>query len=297
MRKQCLYFAAALFATVPLASADTIILRDGSSYSGDSGVRVVNFADGRGVKYEFPSKRVQSVAFNASTDTVTLRSGKSYSGHFTGAYTVSFQDSQGLKHEFPLRDIDAIVFNDVSSQPVPSDALVIPAGTDLLLLTDERIDSTESIEGQTYAATIVGNVPGTTGHIVIQAGSGARLSIRKISRGGLVHSPELVLDLYSITVDNRPYRVATSDIKETNRKGLGANPRTAEFPEGGSALGALIGGIFGGGKGAGTGALAGAGGGFVTEAFTRGKEVRVPAESQLGFRLEKTLVLDPPAKP
>ena len=58
-----------------------------------------------------------------------------------------------------------------------------------------------------------------------------------------------------------------------------------------------MGGIFGGGKGAGIGALAGAGGGFVTQAFTRGKEVRVPAESQLRFRLEKTLVLNPPAQP
>jgi hypothetical protein len=62
---------------------------------------------------------------------------------------------------------------------------------------------------------------------------------------------------------------------------------------GGSALGALLGGIFGGGKGAGIGALAGAGGGFATQAFTRGKQVRVPAESQLRFRLERNLLLQP----
>ena len=54
-----------------------------------------------------------------------------------------------------------------------------------------------------------------------------------------------------------------------------------------------MGGIFGGGKGAGVGALAGAGGGFITQVFTRGKEVRVPAESLMKFRLEKTLVLEP----
>ena len=258
---------------------------------------MVNFADGRGVRYEFPSTRVQSVAFNASTDTVTLRSGKSYSGHFTGAYTISFQDTQGIKYEFPLSDIDAIVFNGVSGQPVSSDALVIPVGTDLPVLTDETIDSTKSFEGQTYAAAIMENVRGAAGHIVIPAGASARLLIRKISRGGLVHSPELVLDLFSITVENRQYRVVSSDIKETNRKSLGANRRTAEFLGGGSALGTLMGGIFGGGKGAGVGALAGAGGGLVTQAFTRGKEVLVPAESQLRFRLEKTLVLDPPAQP
>jgi hypothetical protein len=54
-----------------------------------------------------------------------------------------------------------------------------------------------------------------------------------------------------------------------------------------------MGGIFGGRKGAGIGALAGAGGGFVTQAFTGGKEVRVPAESVLGFQLVKTLILQP----
>jgi hypothetical protein len=82
-------------------------------------------------------------------------------------------------------------------------------------------------------------------------------------------------------------------MEETKRKGFGANRRTAELLGGGSALGALMGGIFGGGKGAGIGALAGAGGGFVTQAFTRGKEVRVPAESVLRFELIKTLILQP----
>ena len=54
-----------------------------------------------------------------------------------------------------------------------------------------------------------------------------------------------------------------------------------------------MGGLFGGGKGAGIGALAGAGGGFVSQIFTRGKEVRVPSESTLRFRLDKPLVLQP----
>ena len=86
-----------------------------------------------------------------------------------------------------------------------------------------------------------------------------------------------------------------STIDETNRRGVGTNRRTAEFLGGGSALGALLGGVFGGGKGAGIGALAGAGSGFATQVFTRGKEVRIPAESVLRFRLVKALVLRPAA--
>jgi hypothetical protein len=55
----------------------------------------------------------------------------------------------------------------------------------------------------------------------------------------------------------------------------------------------LMGAVFGGGKGAGIGALAGAGGGALTQLFTRGKEISVPAETVMTFRLERTLVLHP----
>jgi hypothetical protein len=54
-----------------------------------------------------------------------------------------------------------------------------------------------------------------------------------------------------------------------------------------------MGAVFGGGKGAGIGALAGAGGGALTQLFTRGKEISVPAETALTFRLERTLVMHP----
>jgi hypothetical protein len=65
-------------------------------------------------------------------------------------------------------------------------------------------------------------------------------------------------------VSTREYRLVTSEVDESNRKGLGANRRTAEFLGVGSALGALLVDVFGGGKGAGIGAFAGAGGGFLT---------------------------------
>jgi hypothetical protein len=52
-----------------------------------------------------------------------------------------------------------------------------------------------------------------------------------------------------------------------------------------------MGAIFGGGKGAGIGAAAGAGAGLLTQIFTRGKTVKVPAETTMRFRLDRTLVL------
>jgi hypothetical protein len=294
MKNLCVLSLTTLFFFAVLASADTIILRDGSTYSGACGVQTIAFTDLQGIKYQFPLTDVQSLAFNATTDSVALRNGKSYSGHFTGSNPLAFQDDQGIQYQFPTGDIDAIVFNNPPpASPPASGSLVIPIGTDFPIRTSENIDSTKSYEGQTYSASITEDVLDTVGHVAIPAGSSARLIVRTVSSGGAVHSPELILDLYSVSVNQKQYRVVSSDVTETNRKGLGANRRTAEFLGGGSALGALMGGIFGGGKGAGIGALAGAGGGFITQAFARGKQVQVPAETVLRFRLERTLILQP----
>jgi hypothetical protein len=276
-----------------LAVADTVVLRNGTGYLGQLQGGAITFADTQGVKYEFPERDVQSLIFGPSGDVVTLRNGKSYSGHFTGANPVAFQDAQGIQYQFPISDLDAVIFNHAGMGPPPSGAKVIPSGSDLSVRTNETIDSTNSYQGQTYSATITEDVLDTAGGVAIPAGSAAQLLVRSVSGGGAVHSPEVVLDLYSVTLDKKQYTVVTSDVAESNRKGVGANRRTAEFLGGGSALGALMGGLFGGGKGAGVGALAGAGGGFVSQVFTRGKQVQVPAESTLRFRLEKPLVLQP----
>jgi hypothetical protein len=168
---------------------------------------------------------------------------------------------------------------------------VLPFGTNLIVRTDEKIDSSNSQTGQLYRATITESVMDAVGGQAIPAGAPAQLLIRQIETGGAVHSPELVLDLYSVTVDGKQYRVVTSNVDENSGRGVGKNRRTAEFLGGGAAIGALMGGIFGGGRGAGIGALSGTGGGLLTQVFTRGKEVKVPAESVLHFRLEHQLVL------
>jgi hypothetical protein len=49
----------------------------------------------------------------------------------------------------------------------------------------------------------------------------------------------------------------------------------------------LIGAVAGGGKGAAIGAAVGAAGGAATQVLTRGKEVQIPAETVLTFRLDQ----------
>ncbi len=121
------------------ALADTIILKDGNSYKGACGIQTVDFADLQGVKYEFPVRDVQSLAFASTNDTVTLRGGKSYTGHFTGIVPINFQDAEGIQYQFPSSDIDAIVFNHAGApSAMPANSLVIPIGADFAVRTTGR---------------------------------------------------------------------------------------------------------------------------------------------------------------
>ena len=55
----------------------------------------------------------------------------------------------------------------------------------------------------------------------------------------------------------------------------------------------MIGGIAGGGKAAAIGALVGAGAGTVGAATTGNREIELPAESALSFKLAQPLTLKP----
>jgi outer membrane lipoprotein SlyB len=87
--------------------------------------------------------------------------------------------------------------------------------------------------------------------------------------------------------------VASNPVQQqsNDQRGIGANKRTAEMTGGGAVLGTVVGAIAGGGKGAAIGAVVGGAGGAATQVLTRGKEVKVPAETLLTFKLDQPLRL------
>ena len=289
-----------LMATVTgLAVADTVITREGASYSGQflgAANGNLTFTDTSGIQYTFPLRDVQSLVFTATTDTVTLRNGKFYSGKYTGADPLAFKDDLGILYQFPRKDVESLVLSSAEvaqTRPAPpKDAKVIPTGTEIHIRTNENIDSDNASPGQRFSAEVTEAVSDLSGGIAIPAHSPAKLLILTESGGG-GGSPYLVLDLDTVTISGKVHRVYTSELKESNDKGFGKNKRTAEMLGGGAAIGGLLGAIFGGGKGAAIGAGAGAGGGFLTQIFTKGRQVKVPAETTLHFRLERPLVLQP----
>ncbi len=104
--------------------------------------------------------------------------------------------------------------------------------------------------------------------------------------GKLQGQSDLAVDLGAVRVAGHRYRLDTSDVAEQGKQGVGTNKRTAKFTGGGAVFGTIIGAIAGGGKGAAIGAAAGAGAGLATQAATRGKAVKIPAETVMSFRLE-----------
>jgi len=169
--------------------------------------------------------------------------------------------------------------------------VVLPTGTEISIRTNETIDSRNDRVGQTFNAQVAQDVLGSSGEVLIPKGSDASLILRQISSGGTTGSPELALDLDSMTVQGRRYTVSTTDLEKRGNQGIGKNRRTAEMVGGGAALGTLLGAIAGGGKGAVIGAVAGAAAGGTAQVLTKGKEVKVPAETVLKFKLDQPLDL------
>src|SRR2546427_5174115 len=167
----------------------------------------------------------------------------------------------------------------------------IPNGTELSVRTNEAIDSKTASVGQTFSAVIAADVVDSSGAVAIPKGLDAQLVIPSTSGGGITSASDLVLDVDSVTVSGTRYLISTGDLERPGGQGVGANKKTAIMVGGGAALGTLIGAIVGGGKGAAIGAAIGAAGGAGTQVLTKGKQVQVPAETLLSFKLDQDLRL------
>jgi hypothetical protein len=176
---------------------------------------------------------------------------------------------------------------------IQSRTYTLPAGALIPVRSEETIDAAVAAGGQTYAAEVTRDIRDADGAVVIPRGSNAQIIIRSAARGGRIKgASDLVLDLDSVSVEGRLYRLDTQDMIRKGRDGVGKNRRTAEFTGGGAAIGAIIGAIAGGGRGAAIGAASGAGAGAGTQIVTKGAAIRIPAETILTFRLDAPLRVD-----
>jgi hypothetical protein len=241
---------------------------------------------------------VVSLAASASADTLIMRDGTRVDGTLVSfaARTITFRHADGKSRRYSTSLVEGLEFLSAerrNPRAVSGRSLEAPAGSELVVRTVETIDSRNAAADQAFSAIVEQDVTDASGRVIIPKKSSAQLMIRQMSSGGAIGSPEMVLDIQSVTVNGRRYLVSTTNLTLESNTGIGKNERTAETIGGGAALGTIIGAIAGGGKGAAIGGVVGAAGGAGVEVLTKGRDVRVPAETILSFRLDRSVTLEP----
>jgi hypothetical protein len=166
--------------------------------------------------------------------------------------------------------------------------ITIPAGTAITVRLGETLSSKRSQAGQSFSATVAGPVT-VEGKTVIQRGAAARGTVVDAKDiGHFKGQARLEIRLDSVSINGQEHPIHTSDVARVVK---GKGKRSAGFIGGGAAAGALIGALAGGGKGAAIGALAGGGAGTAGAAFTGNKDIVLPAETALSFRLKEAITV------
>ena len=164
----------------------------------------------------------------------------------------------------------------------------VPEGTELNVVLGQSISTAANRSGDSFQATLASPVlvddktviprdALVKGHIVDARPSGHLRGVARL---------ELTLD--SIEVNGETYEIATEDF---GRRGKNHNKRNGILIGGGAGVGAAIGAVAGGGVGALIGSSVGAGAGTAGAAFTGKKDIRVPAETTLSFRLARPVTI------
>lgn len=166
--------------------------------------------------------------------------------------------------------------------PFTPKPIVVPAETPITVVLDQTVGSKVSTTGQTFDATVQTPVE-IDGKVAIPKGARAAGIVKDAkSAGRFKGGAVLSLVLTSVNVNGKDHEIETSAPTMASK---GKGKRTAAMVGGGAGGGALIGGLAGGGKGALIGGLIGAGAGTAGAGLTGNREITLPAETALTFKL------------
>jgi hypothetical protein len=166
----------------------------------------------------------------------------------------------------------------------------IAAGTNLTIRINQRISVKTSRAGDRFDGEVVEPV-GDNGRVVIPKGAPVSgVVVASHRRGHFKGSSILELRLTYLTLNGTRYALDTRDLTQTKK---GKGKRSAAFIGGGTGLGMLVGGVATGGVGLLVGGLVGAGGGTALGGLTGNRDIEIPAESIVRFKLADNLVVQP----
>ncbi len=172
--------------------------------------------------------------------------------------------------------------------PPPPPPLVVPAGTSIVVRMGSTINTKSASAGDTFTGSLARAVS-VHGEVAIPSGAGVTGTVvQSKSPGKFKGEGVLTVSLIAINVGGAPQNIQTSSYTVTVK---GKGKRTAVAVGGGTGAGALIGGIAGGGKGALIGGVVGAGAGTAGAAFTGNKDLEIPAEHSITFKLASPITV------
>lgn len=174
----------------------------------------------------------------------------------------------------------------VPPAPPPPVVVELPPGTNIRVRLDSDLGSKISQPGDSFSATVADDVI-KGGDVIIAKGARAEGTVVDAKPlGKFKGGAALVIKLDRVHSKWGSYPVETSSISQAEQ---GKGKRSTAIIGGGAGFGALIGGLAGGGKGAAIGALAGGGAGTAGSAFTGNKQIVLPAETLLTFKLDHSV--------
>jgi hypothetical protein len=183
--------------------------------------------------------------------------------------------------------------NGAPAQPgtPPPYNLTVPAGTELAVRVNQRIDVKHAVAGEHFSGEVVEPVT-SNGAVLIPRGTPVRGRIDEAHRRGHFRGRSVLeLRLVSMTLNGYEYGLDTHDTVRSKR---GKGRRSTGFIGGLTGAGMLIGGIASGGVGLAIGGASGAGAGTLLAGATGNRDIVIPAESVVHFRLADQLVVQNP---
>jgi hypothetical protein len=168
--------------------------------------------------------------------------------------------------------------------PPPPKQYTVPAGTPIVVRVEQTVSAKNSSVGDSFSGVLAQPVV-VHGVTVIRAGAPVTGVVTAAKgQGRFKGAGDLAIAVRRVG----NYEVSTTAYEATSK---GKGKRTAGFIGGGGGGGALIGGLAGGGKGALIGGLLGAGAGTAGAALTGNKDITVPAESVVTFKLAEPVTV------
>lgn len=167
--------------------------------------------------------------------------------------------------------------------------VTIQSGTVLAVRIGETISSTRNQAGDGFLATLERPLI-IDGFVIAERGARVEGRVVEAEQAGKVKGlAHLGIELVRLsTSDGQHIRIRTDPFKKDAASGAGTD--LAKIGAG-AAIGAAIGAIAGGGKGAAIGAGVGGAAGTADVLLTRGKQVEIPVETHLSFRIQEPITI------